>query len=194
MFFFCVGNKEKQEVEELDTHTSSSCSSKFSSVQNWKQNKSTAESLSFENSNFGCQYSLQSNQSLEIKSRVLTRSVSQFSTQSIFSIKLRKRIRKGPQEPKGLKSVFTKFAKKLFNKKCKGKAPLQNNNKNLFSRHMPKKNSKTCVAPNTKQEKPLVIRDELPIESVNAKKTMPRNKICRPGEVLFKRSTCLKLL
>lgn len=206
MFFCCLGNKEKKGANSLDSSRSDKSSTKGSDYQSCKRQKEITKSVIEQTSSitkdicdFGCQYSLQSNHSLEIKSHLLTKSVSQLSSvQSVFSIKWRRRFRRYEKTPSMLRTMLNTIANLFKSSKKKPKACQKNNKKNLLVIHVPKKYSNTSTVDtvstthNAKIEKPLIIRDESSIEPLNAKhkaNAKPPDKLCRPGEVLVKNST-----
>ncbi|XP_047034122.1 uncharacterized protein LOC124640404 [Helicoverpa zea] len=143
---------------------------------------------------FGCQYSLKSNHSLEIISQILTRSASKVSSSvSVYSSKMRHRIRKNKKSPSVLQVMMYTLARKIKDKHSK--TPLRNKKNNVVVLKVPKKFSNTSTTGtisttrnSTKLEKPLVIRDDSSHNHININRVVSsRNKIWGPGEVLLKK-------
>lgn len=142
---------------------------------------------------FGCQYSLNSNHSLEIISHVLNRSVSQLSSiESIISLKWRRRFRRSSKHPSALQVMMMSLANKIKSRNPKFHHVRKKNN-NVVVLHVPKKFSNTSTLgtashariKSDRVEKPLIIKDESSDNSVDST-TGTLSKICGPGEIFVK--------
>ncbi|KAG6465474.1 hypothetical protein O3G_MSEX015175 [Manduca sexta] len=156
-----------------------------------------SRSISGTTNDFSCQFSVNSMQSLEIISHVLTRSVSRLSSlDSILSLKWRRRFRRHDKQPSTLQVMMCTLVKKIRYKKSKH--IVRQKKHNVVVLHVPKQFSNTStldtlsIARNSMKsvariEKPLIIKDmsneDVTIRSVSK----PLSKICGPGEVLVKR-------
>lgn len=150
---------------------------------------------------FGCQYSLSSNHSLEIISHVLTQSVSQLSSiESIISLKWRRRFRRGSKRPSAIQVMMMSLVKKIKTSNNKFHHVRKRKN-NVVVLHVPKKFSNTSTLgtaspagiKSERVEKPLIIKDESSHFSVDSATRSP-SKICGPGEIYVKHIICTLFL
>ncbi|XP_028178348.1 uncharacterized protein LOC114365853 [Ostrinia furnacalis] len=191
--FNATGNKEKggKDSNRLRPKVASSKREKHTPKLYFQHKSSVARNIC----DFSCQNNSQSNQSLELKSHTLSKSISQHSSvQSVFSIKWRRRFRRYEKAPSTLQTILYSLARKFKSNKKKTKSAQKHDKKNVLVLHVPKKFSNTSIVGtvsatrSSRAEKPLIIRDEssqaLPIEH-----SKPPNKICGPGEVLVKRNS-----
>lgn len=146
---------------------------------------------------FGCQYSLKSNYSLEIVSHMLSKSESQPSSlqSDAMSVKWRRLFRPDPHKkrPNVFQVLIMSIARKI--KTNNNRIIIKHKKNNVVVLHVPNKFSETSslstMSPmRTKSgkvdkiDKPLVIKDESPRDSLM--EMMSRNKICGPGEIFTK--------
>lgn len=196
--YCCIGKKHRKGEKDLNRYGPRESSSRGAGLLLSVREKYPKHPDHLRNSlarniyDSGCQSSLQSNQSLEIKSHVLTKSVSQLSSiHSMFSIKWRRPFPRYKKEHRTFPNVLYKLAYKMKGKKKQMKSPAKQEKKNVLVIHLPKKRSNTsaggpiCTTHNAHVQKPLIIKDESS-SALNFKRIADKpKKICRPGEVLF---------
>lgn len=138
---------------------------------------------------FTCQYAVKSNQSLEIISHMLSKSVSQHSTMTSSSDKLRQQI----QAQKSSLFHIMKYKLGKNSKDKSGANPNRNKKHNVVILPVPKKFSNTStdtVSTNRNSTKfntsqsPLFIKDKTSDDQMNDTCVVKPKKIWGPGEVL----------
>lgn len=149
-------------------------------------------SLGEDKYDFGCQYSLYSNQSLEIKSHSMSRSVSNLSSfKNFISSNWHRRFQKQKKERSSIQAMIMTLSRKIKPKFSKTPRSKKNN---VVVLHIPEKFSNTSTtgtsspAPQPqpkydKPDRPLIIKDEPFHRPVDLSTPSKMGKMCRPGEV-----------
>lgn len=206
MFFCCIGSTERKGEEDSQIFQSKSASLRSAGLIH-KRDKGHSKptdlqrsSAATTNCDSSCQYSASaaSNPSLEIKTHLLTKSVSQLSSiQSVFSIKWR-RTRRYTKQQNILQNIITKLTYKM-NGKSKLLSPRKPAKKNVLVLHVPKNFSSTSTDRTRTAPRPLSLEKPLVIKDVSSRTLIKRSanspkKLYGPGETLFQRNTYQNLL
>lgn len=196
LFLCCLGKKQNKGAQKITRNGSNSRSPFGTTAAVAQADIHIISPFNRNTFDFGCQYSLKSNHSLEIISQILTRSDSQLSTsESIYSAKWRRRFRRHKKPPSVLQVMMYTLARKI---KDKHRTPIRNKKNNVVVLRVPKKfsNSSTIDTVSTARnstkfdrfEKPVIIRDDSSHDKININRVVgSRNKIWGPGEVLLKK-------